>query len=119
MTTEQLYQPITNIFSTEELTILPKLCQSLAKKEEEYARKANDAERAVDEETIAEHLDQAQWLSELADKISSDDMIVEDMKEEWIGEALLKEIHTRQSLCKREKFEFYNVLANKIIDLIY
>jgi hypothetical protein len=118
MTTEELYQPISSIFTTEEMKLLPELCEASAKRNEEWGRKANDSETAADDNLVASYYFHAEHLRELAEQLRADP-IVEDMKEEWIAEELIKEINARMPLCKRERYEMYDVLAKKIVDLVY
>ena len=118
MTIEELYRPLSEIFTPAELALLPQLLTSAAKRYEEYARKANDSERAPNEALVKEHMDEAAGLLELAEQMTAE-TILEEIKEEWIGEALIKEISQRMSLCKRERFEMYEALHQKIFDLIW
>ena len=119
MTLEQLYQPITSIFTADELYILPQLCEAQAKRYAEYARKANDAERAIDMQLVDDHTQQQEALLDLAERLQGEDMIVEDLKEEWIAEMLIREINARVRHCKAERAAFYQALIQKITDLIY
>jgi len=118
MTTEELYQPISSIFSPEEMALLPQLCEASAKRNEEWGRKANDSETAADDNLVASYYFHAEHLRELAEQLRADP-IVEDMKDEWIAEELIKEINARMNLCKRERYEMYEVLSRKIYDLVY
>jgi len=118
MELEELYQPISKVFTAEEMKLLPELCESSAKRNEEWGRKANDSETAADDNLVASYYFHAADLRKLAEQLRADP-IVEDMKEEWIAEELIKEINTRMALCKRERFEMYDRLSKKIVDLIY
>lgn len=118
MTQEELYAPISSVFTPEEIELLPQLCEASGKRNEEWGRKANDSERAADDNLVADYYFHAERLRELADMLRANP-IVEDIKEEWIAEELIKEINSRMSLCKRERFEMYERLSKKIYDLVY
>lgn len=118
MTPEQLYQPISKHFTKEEMEILPNLCLAAAKKADEYSRKANESERAQDEDRVLYYMQQAFNLRVLAHSLRND-CLVEQFKEEWIGEILVAEINSRMNLCKKARYEMYNELSQKIINLIW
>lgn len=118
MTQEELYAPISTVFTADEMALLPQLCEASAKRNEEWGRKANDSETAADDNLVTYYYMHAEHLRELAEQLRADP-IVEDIKEEWIAEELIKEINARMSLCKRERFEMYERLSKKIYDLVY
>lgn len=119
MTTDQLYQPISSIFTKDEIFILPALCKTQAKRHKNYAHKANDSERSINMQRVEDHTQQENDLLQLAEQLQDGSMKVEDMKEEWIVEVLIKEINVRIGKCKEERAAFYQQLSEKIIDLFY
>ena len=68
---------------------------------------------------VEDHTQQEKDLLELAERLQDPSMKVEDLKEEWIVEALIKEMNARIRICKSERAAFYQQLSVKITDLYY
>lgn len=118
MTPEELYRPISTIFTDDERKILAACARSRSRKRSEWARKANDSETAADMNLVTHHDVCADELLDIANQIEADCM-VEDLKEQFTVDELIIEIGSRMSLCKRPRFEMYETLNQKVTNLYY
>lgn len=109
---------LSSLFDSRELEALPQLAQAAAARYRNYARRADDVERAAYIWKVHRNEIEAEELEALAAVLKTD-CYIDEFRSEENANRLLGEINRRLSRAKGERHTFYTCLAGKIQDLVF